>query len=124
MYRERDFSSVFQIVKGTLISVAICFIGALLLAVLIRTFAWSDGVIRPVTTVLKAAAIFVGCLFSVREEKGLLKGVAVGAFSMMIACFLFCLIGGHFAKLFFLEVLFGLIIGALSGVIAVNVRRR
>ena len=124
MYREKNFSGVFEVVKGVVLSVAITFALTFLFALILQLFNLGDGAIRPVNTILKVVAVFLGCFLSVRAEKGLLKGAIVGGISLLLTCFALGAIGGHFPSLFFLELLFGVIVGGISGIITVNVKKR
>ncbi len=115
---------VSQTGKGIGIGILCCLIFSVLFALFWKFFAWGNGVLLPAVCVIKAVGILLGCLLSLRGEKGWIKGIFVGdftiLFSRMIFLFLanFTLSGGYF----FLDLLFGGAIGFLSGIIAVNVR--
>ena len=123
MNYEHGFSSAFQVLKGALIAVAAAFLLTFLFAAVVQIFSLPSGVVRPVVIILKAISVLVGCLLSVRESKGILKGVIVGAAALMLTSFAFSAISGHSAAAFFLEVLFGVVIGGIGGVLAVNLKK-
>ena len=83
------------------------------------------GVIKAVNQFIKILSVFLGVSVSVRGKMGLVKGIAVGVCSTVITYLLFALIGGEvsFGTVFFIDLLFGLIVGGISGVISVNVKK-
>lgn len=122
-----DYSNkknVIQIAKGTGCAIIVILLATLIFAFVIKIFSLSSSVITPVNQIIKALAIFLGCLISVRESKGWLKGLFIGVIVIVITYFIFAIIAGSisfgFANL--LEFLFGGIVGAISGVVAVNLR--
>lgn len=126
MYHER-FSSSFawQVTKATLLSVLFAAISTFLFAVLLRFVPASDGAIAIVTAILKGLSVIFGVFFSVREERGLWKGLVSGVLSAMATRLFFCSLCGFFASGYFLclEIALGGAIGAVCGVIAVGLRR-
>ncbi len=124
MYRERNFSGASQVFKSVLVSVVSCFVLTFLYALILRIFSLGDGGIRIVNSVIKVLSVFLGVFLFIRDEKGLLKGAISGGISLLLTSFAVSLAVGHFSVLFFLELLFGIIVGGISGVIAVNAKRR
>ncbi len=111
--------------KGVLCATAAALLSVLLFALVIKLFSLPSSVIFPVNQVIKAAALLLGCFFGVGREQGLFKGSLIGFFFMFVTYFLFLVLGGmqNFSPLFFLELLFGAVIGALGGILAVNIRK-
>ena len=129
MYNESSTNSnfltvAFQALKAALLSLAVCVLGAILFAIVLRVSDLPDKIILPVNETLKAVAIFVGCLFSVKESRGFIKGALAGALLIMLSYLAFSALGGNFSLtwLIFLELLFGVIVGGASGAFAVNIR--
>ena len=113
-----------QIFKAVLIAIA-CSIGlTLLLAFLLRAANLTDGIILPANVCIKAISLLIGCFCALRGEKGWLRGGIVGVLFIALSGLLFAFIGGDFAFswLILLEVLFGIIVGTLSGIFAVNIK--
>lgn len=111
--------------KGVLCATAAALLSVLLFALVIKLFSLPSSVIFPVNQVIKAAALLLGCFFGVGREQGLFKGSLIGFFFMFVTYFLFLFLGGmqNFSPFFFLELLFGAVIGALGGILAVNIRK-
>ena len=79
----------------------------------------------PINQTLKVLAVSLGTLLFVRGEKGWLKGLAIGLIFTALSYLAFSAIGGDFSLswLILVELLFGVLAGALSGAIAVNIKR-
>ena len=67
-----------EVCKSVGISVIVTLAAVLLFAFLIKIFSIGSSVITPVNQVIKALAIFLGCLLSLRDTKGWLKGAIAG----------------------------------------------
>ena len=67
-----------EVGKSVGISVIVTLAAVLLFAFLIKIFSIGSSVITPVNQVIKALAIFLGCLLSLRDTKGWLKGAIAG----------------------------------------------
>ena len=126
MHNEMSYGDgVFSVIKGTLLSLAFSLLSAVIFAVVLRTANVGEQWIYPVNQVLKALSILIGVLVFVRGEKGWLKGGVVGLLFTALSYLAFSAIGGDFSLgwLIVLEVVLALLIGAVSGSLAVNLRR-
>ena len=117
-------SALFQIVKGTGIAVLFALVATVLFSFILRLTPVPDSVIMPVDQCIKALAVLFGCLFSLRGEKGWLKGLAVGMLTVALTGFVFSVIARDFSfsLLLLAEFAFGAVAGLLSGIVAVNLR--
>ena len=117
-------SALFQIVKGTGIAVLFALVATVLFSFILRLTPVPDSVIMPVDQCIKALAVLFGCLFSLRGEKGWLKGLAVGMLTVALTGFVFSAIARDFSfsLLLLAEFAFGAVAGLLSGIVAVNLR--
>lgn len=114
----------FEALKAAAAAVIFSLAATLAFAGIIKLFSVPSEAIAVVTRIIKAAAVFAGTVLFVREEKGIFKGAAAGAAAAAVTYFIFSAIAGEeFSPLFFAEVLFGGIIGGISGIIAVNIRK-
>lgn len=82
------------------------------------------GVIKPVNQFIKILAAFVGCFFSVGGEKGIIKGALIGALGCVATHIIFLFFGAGISAMTLIDLLFTTVIGGISGIIAVNVRKR
>lgn len=120
-----SFEGMFSVIKGTAFAVAASLLAAIIFAVVLRTASISDKVIYPVNQTLKVLSVALGSLVFVRGEKGWLKGGGIGLLFTAVSYLAFAAIGGDFSLswLILAELLLGLVAGAVSGIIAVNVKR-
>ena len=114
-----------NIIKGTILSVICALVGILIFAFIIKIANLNGIVIKAVNQFIKILAIFLGCFFMLKENKGIIKGVFLGVFFTIIIYLIFALVLGNknFGTVFFIDLLFGAIIGAVSGIISVNLKK-
>ena len=114
-----------EVVKATLVTLIFSLLGVLILALLIRTNLMSDGAVKLINQFVKVLAIFVGCYASLRGEKGLIKGIVAGIFGVLITFLVFALISGSMTLgfSFVWDIIFGVLVGGLSGIVAVNLKK-
>lgn len=112
--------------KGILWAVGFAFIGIVILTVCLSFFDMSDLTIKIINQIIKVIAIFIGCKKCIKEaSKGLVKGCAIGGFVAVIAIFLFSLLTLSFnvTGATIMDILFSSGIGALCGVLTVNLSK-
>ncbi len=116
-----------DVLKGSLYAVAISLVGILLFAFIIKMVGISDAFISPVNQVIKIASILVGCFvcFKHRSSNGLLKGALLGVLYTLLAFIIFSVLNGDFGvgRVVFNDCLFGAIMGAICGIVSVNLKR-
>lgn len=111
-------------VKAVLIAIVCALVLTSIFALIMQIATLPNKVILPVNLTIKAVSVFTGCAVSLRGEKGWLRGMLVGFAFTCLSGLLFGLVGGDFSLtwLLIVEVLFGAVIGALSGMFSVNLR--
>lgn len=124
MFEEKSNGFAFCLLKGVLYGVGFALATSLLFSLILSLFALPNAVVTPVTVVLKALSICFGVTVAVREEKGLLKGACIGVLIATLTAFAFGGVAGAISWKMLLELPFGAIVGAISGVLAVNTRRK
>ncbi len=115
---------IFQIIKAAA-AIIISLLFVLIFTLIIQLFSLPTGAVKPVNQVFKIIAVAVGGLIFIRGDKGLLKGVIYGLIAVVVTYLLFGLIA-HSLSIswkFALELLIGAAAGAITGVIAVNVKK-
>ena len=96
MEKSAKKSFLLQSLKAGLMSLVFACIGVLVLALFAKLLNISDSVLPVINQVLKALAVFLGMLFSLKDDKLLLKGI-VGAILYWVLSFtLFSVLGGAF----------------------------
>ena len=126
MKEQTNGGFISNVIKGICGAIIITLVGVLIFAGVIKTARLSSSVIKAVNQFIKIISIFLGVFFSVRNDKGLIKGALIGLISTAVIYLIFSLIGSDtdFSVTFIIDLVFGLIVGAISGVIAVNVKNR
>ena len=114
------------ILKGSLIAVVVSLVGILFFAFIIKMFGITDEFLKPVNQIIKALSIFLGVFGGLKtyKEKGLVLGLVIGLVYTLLAFLVFSALNGNFKfdKSLLTDVLFGGIMGAISGVIVVNLK--
>ncbi len=119
--------NVKPIIKGVLVALAISLVAILLFAFLLRWTNISDSIIAPVNQVIKGVSIFLGVFFGLKKVKqnGIINGLIIGFLYTIVAFLVFSLLDGAFCfdKSLLNDILFGTIIGAICGIICVNLKK-
>ena len=114
--------------KGSLIALCISLIGILIFAFIIRFISIPDSAISPINQVIKGVSVLVGCFIGLKKSKemGFISGLVIGIFYTIIAFITFSILDGKFvfSKTILNDLLFGGIMGAICGIIAVNFIRK
>lgn len=116
-----------SILKGTMLALSVAMVLILLFAFVLRFTAVSDKLIAPVNQVIKGASIFFGVFVGLKKHKskGLVNGLLIGLCFTIVAFLVFSLLDGAivFDKTFFSDLFFGSVIGAICGIICVNLKK-
>ncbi len=126
MHNESNYGNgFFTVIKSTLLALAVSLLSALGFAVLLRASGVGEGWIYPINQVLKTVSIVVGVFIFVRGEKGWLKGGGTGLLFTALSYLSFSAIGGDFSLswLILLEVATAFLVGAISGILTVNLKK-
>ncbi|MBR2441610.1 MAG: TIGR04086 family membrane protein [Clostridia bacterium] len=124
MRNESSFDGAFCVVKGAALALALSLLSAVVLAVILRCTQMSAKLVYPITQTVKAVCLCLGAAVFVRGEKGWLKGMAVGLVFTALSYLAFSSLGGDFSLswLILLEVAISLAVGALGGIVGVNLK--
>ena len=113
------------ILKAVFSAVIITLVGVLIFAGLLKFTLLSQNVIKAVNQFIKIIAIFLGCSFNIRGRSGLVRGIIMAFLSTIITYLLFSLLCGTmmFGNMFLVDLIFTSIIGGVSGIISVNIKK-
>lgn len=117
--------NIFQVLKAVFAAVLFSLAFVLVFTIIIQLFTLPQTAVKPVNQVFKILAIAAGGLIFIRGDKGLIKGAIHGVCSVFLTYIVFGIISMSFALswLFIIELLVGAAAGAISGVIAVNIKK-
>ena len=116
---------VLSIIKGAAYAVIVSLAGILLFALLIKFIPISESWVQPINQVIKGLSVLIGAYIAARKIKsnGWLMGLLIGLLYTLIAYIVFSLLDGEFRFTLSIlnDLLFGGIMGVISGIITVNV---
>lgn len=125
--KEKNGNIALCVVKGVATGLCIALVGILLFAFVLRFTNISDKIIAPVNQVIKGVSIFFGVFIGLKKHKemGLLSGLLIGLFFTIVAFLVFSLLDGAFCfdKALLNDIIFGSVIGAICGIICVNLKK-
>lgn len=118
---------IISILKGCLTALCVSLVGILIFAFILKFTNISDSVINPVNQVIKGVSIFLGVFIGLKKEKemGLVSGLLIGLLFTMLAFTVFSILDGRFVfdRTLLNDMLFGGIMGAICGIICVNIKK-
>jgi putative membrane protein (TIGR04086 family) len=115
---------VTDILKSSLLSIIIGVILVLILAAIANFVAIPSGVLTGINQAIKVVSVFLGCFFGFKEKKsGIVKGALAGLIYSLTITLIFGLIKKSlsFGASAWIDAGLSLVIGAISGIIAVNI---
>lgn len=114
------------LLKGLLVSVAVTVAAVVIFAVIIGLTDLPDSVIRIVNQVIKVGAVFAGVYAAVPKgsDNAIRKGVVIGLVYMGVGVLLYALLSGQQLTVFswLLDILMGIAVGGLSGMIVCSMQ--
>ena len=116
---------IFQIIKASAAAVIVSLVFVLIFTLIIQLFSIPLNAVKPVNQVFKILSIVVGGLIFIRGERGWLKGIIYGLVAVIVTYLLYGAIS-HSLSIswkFAIEILLGVVCGAITGIIAVNIKK-
>lgn len=119
-------NDVFDVLKAVLFATLISLALVLVFAIVIRFASVENKVIMPVNIAIKIVSIFVGTLIGFKQpQNGLLKGAISGLAYMLLTFLIFSALNGFKDVQFsWIDLITLPVAGAISGIIAVNIKGR
>ena len=123
MENSQNFFS--NVLKGALFAIIISLISILIFAFIIKLTYLNSGVIKAVNQFIKIISVFLACTFCLGNKAGLVGGALIGLLFTLVSYLLFALFLGqtNFGATFIIEIIFMIIIGSVSGIISVNLKK-
>ena len=114
------------ILKGSVYAVIGMLLGVLVFAIFVKLLYMSNGTIKVINQIIKGMAIAIACFLTVREEKGLVKGALIGLCGCVFTALIFSIMGAQsfFSVGLLIDLIMGVIVGAIFGIIAVNIKNK
>lgn len=113
---------------GTLVALCVSLMLVLALAFCLRFFGFSEGALNVIVEIIKGVSILLGTFWALKhtKEMGLLSGTMIGLGFTIVSFLVFSVLDGFtfdFSTTLLTNIIFGSIIGAISGIIAVNLKK-
>lgn len=127
MEKTKNFKGdVLDTLKAVLFSTLISLAFVLIFAIVIRFANVQNSAIMPVNIAIKIVSIFLGVLIGFKHpQNGLLKGAISGLAYMLFTFLIFSALNGfQDVKFSWIDLITLPIAGALSGILAVNIKSR
>ena len=123
--KSNEYGFMGCVIRGTFTAIITTLIGILIFAGIVKIACLNTNVIKAVNQFIKVLSVFLGCFFSLKDKGGLIKGAIIGLVCAVVTYLLFSLIGAEisFGTTFLVDLLFQTVIGAIFGIITVNVRK-
>ena len=116
-----------DVVRSALFAIILSILLVMGFAVIAKFANVSAAVIEPINIAIKILSVAVGCLIGVRHDsKGLVKGLVTGVLYAGLTYLIFAAVGGDFSQnpMTVYDVISCVVAGVLSGILAVNVKRK
>lgn len=115
-----------DIAKATLFSLIITLFSVLILGIIVKFVDVPNNILMPINQVIKVISVLVGCIIGIKtKENGALKGGLSGLIYTLVSIFIFLILGTNLKGSFnIIDLILGIIIGAISGIIAVNTGKK
>ena len=121
-------SFIMQIIMGSVIAVLISLVLSLLFSLLIVGANLGDKWLGPLKQVARAGSIFLGCIFGFKgRTDGWKKGLCLGLIYSLLAVTIFSLLDTEpfaFNLSMVWDLLLGIAMGVICGIITVNLKRK
>ena len=122
-----DHSNSISVAKGVMVAVCVSLVLVLLFAFLLKFTNIPESTIKPVNQVIKGLSILMGVFVGLKRKKelGLVSGLLIGLIYTIAAFLVFSCLGGVFAfdLTLLTDLLFGAVMGAICGIICVNLKK-
>ncbi len=117
--------AVIEVVLSTLFYALFCLVMMAIVAVFVRAYVPSAGVISAVSWVVKCVGSFLMPLIFVRRGRALVKGIVAGLAGSLVTMLLFAAVGGGFSltALYLVELVACAALGALGALVGMKLRR-
>ena len=128
MEKVENTSLLRNILVGTCAALGASMVLVLVFAFCLRFFGMSDGVITIVVQIIKGLSVLFGTFIALKKQKelGIWTGVLIGAMFTALSFLVFSVLDGfrfEFSSTILIDLVFGSIIGGISGIIAVNLKK-
>lgn len=116
---------IMDVVRSVVFALAIAVVLVIIAAIILQFTSMPDSAIMPINIVIKLLSLAGGTLLGIKSaSRGALKGIVIGAFTLLFSYFIFSAINGSMTEcgITYIDAITMLLSAVVSGVIAVNVK--
>ena len=121
-----DKSIIIDTLKSSIIALVITLLFVLIFGIILKFVDVPANIITPINQVIKVVSVLIGSLIGFKTKSGgAIKGCLTGIIYTVLSMFIFIIVGVKLNQSFnWIDIVFGLVIGAISGIIAVNTGKK
>ena len=119
--------NIFDVIKSVLFSLISSILLVLIFALFVKYLSLEKDVIVPVNYFIKIFSILLGSIIGIKNKNGgAVKGFFIGIFYYLFSILLFSIFSANFSlvKFNYIDLLCLALCGIISGIIAVNIKKR
>ena len=119
--------NIFRYLKALFVSLIITFACIILFAFIIKWASFPDKVISPVNMAIKAISVFFGAMVLTKNStKGMLQGLLFAGLYTLLAFIIFSILAQKLTLGlgFVADLVFAVVVGAIGGMVGVNVKKK
>lgn len=119
--------NIFRYLKALFVSLIITFACIILFAFIIKWASLPDKVISPVNMAIKAISVFFGAMVLTKNtSKGMLQGLLFAGLYTLLAFIIFSILAQKLTlgPGFVADLAFAVVVGAIGGMVGVNVKKK
>lgn len=116
---------IMDVVRSVVFALAIAVVLVIIAALLLQFTPMPDSAVMPINIVIKLLSLVGGTLLGIKcASRGALKGVVIGAFTLLFSYFIFSAINGSLSEsgITYIDAITMIISAVVAGIIAVNVK--
>lgn len=120
-------SFITDVLRSAFLALFISLALIIVFALVVKATELSDGAINPVYIGIRIFSLLAGLLIGIRELRGgILKGLSAGALFVLLGYLMFAALDGGFdtVAITVTDVVASLTAGVISGILAVNVKKK
>lgn len=117
----------FDLIRSTIVAVIISLVLVLVFALIVNLANVNENIILPVNEAIKVVSLLIGCFIGFRDMRsGVFKGAITGLLYTLLSILVFGIISHSvkFNLLSLVDVALGIIAGAISGILVVNLKKK
>lgn len=117
--------SSFDVLRGVLYAIIVSVFMVLGLALAIKLFNLDNNAVAYTNQAIKILSMLVGIFIGTRDYKmGAAKGALTGLLYILLSTLVFMLLSGQSFSMTIFDVLIGVAVGLISGIITVNIKNK